>query len=174
MTFLKESLSQPGEPAMKTIVYRGGVVTFRIPAQWAEEYSDMDGGTFYEDHPDSGTLRLKIITMSTPKELQSVSAIDLLHIFASQLKSDNVECTTNGRKDGNAVLKYEETGFERGRSLTIFYWVVSNLVPPRHTRASTFSYTILTEQRNDSQIQHDLEMLETEIEAAIFSQILGI
>jgi len=46
--------------------------------------------------------------MSTPKELQSVSAIDLLHIFASQLKSDNVECTTNGRKDGNAVLKYEK------------------------------------------------------------------
>jgi hypothetical protein len=34
---------------MKTIVYRGGVVTFRIPAHWQEEYSDIEGGTFYED-----------------------------------------------------------------------------------------------------------------------------
>jgi hypothetical protein len=164
----------PDEPKMKTIVYRGGVVTFRIPAHWVEEYSDMEGGTFYEDRPDSGTLRLKIITMSTPKELQSVSAMDLLQFHVNQLNNDNLECTTKGRKDGNAVLKYEEAGSERGKSLTVFYWVVSNPVPPRHFRAATFSYTILTEQRNSSQIQQDLEMLEVEIEAATFSPKLGV
>src|ERR1035438_6693902 len=108
MAFLKRFTSSPDEPAMKTIVYRGGVVTFRIPAHWREEYSDFEGGTFYEDRPDSGTLRLKIITMSTPKELQSGSAMDLLQILVDQLKNEDMECTTKGRKDGNAVLKYEE------------------------------------------------------------------
>ena len=32
---------------MKSIVYRGGVVTFRIPAHLREEYSDIEGGMFY-------------------------------------------------------------------------------------------------------------------------------
>ncbi|MGD0681898.1 MAG: hypothetical protein ABR990_07590 [Terracidiphilus sp.] len=171
MTIPKRSFD---EPAMKTIMYRGGVVTFRIPAHWVEEYSDMEGGTFYEDSLDSGTLRLKIITLSTPKELQSVSAMDLLQFLVSQLKNDGVEYTLKGRKDGNAVLKYEEIGSERGQSLTIFYWVVLNPVPPQHARNANFSYTILTERLNHSQILHDLEMLEAEIEAATFSPVLGV
>jgi hypothetical protein len=154
---------------MKTIVYRGGVVTFRIPAHWREEYSDFDGGTFYEDHPDSGTLRLKIITMTTPEQSQSGFAMGMLQVVVDRLRNEQqVECTTKGRRDGNAVLMYEEAGSERGQSLTIFYWVVSNPLPPRHARAATFSYTILAEQRDSSQVQHDLEMLEAEIEAATF------
>ncbi|MGA2806812.1 MAG: hypothetical protein ABSE87_01690 [Terracidiphilus sp.] len=173
MGFLMKRFSSPDEPAMKTIVYRGGVVTFRIPGHWVEEYSDMEGGTFYEDRPDSGTLRLKIITMATPKELQPISALDLLQVVVSQLKNENVECTTTDRKDGNAVLKYEEAGSERGRNLTVFYWVVSNPLPPRHARAATFSYTILAEQRNRSQTQYEVAMLEAEIEAAKFSPEFG-
>jgi hypothetical protein len=33
----------------KTIVYRGGIVRFRIPAHWIEEYEHEGGGTFYEE-----------------------------------------------------------------------------------------------------------------------------
>ncbi|MBK8594774.1 MAG: hypothetical protein IPN83_04160 [Holophagales bacterium] len=40
---------------MKSITYRGGLVTFRIPRHWVEEYEEDGGGTFYEDRPDSGT-----------------------------------------------------------------------------------------------------------------------
>ena len=47
---------------------------------------------------------------------------------------------------------------EWGRRLTIFYWIVVNPVPPDHARVATFSYTILAGQRNQSQVQHDLEM----------------
>src|SRR5258707_244442 len=143
--------------AMKSIVYRGGVVTFRIPAHWREEYSDTEGGTFYEDHRDSGTLRLKIITMTTSK--QPGSSMDMLQAVVNGLKS-NVEGTTKHRKDGNAIFKYEEAAFEHGRRLTIFYWVVANPSPPRHARVITFSYTILAEQRNQRQVLHDLEMLD--------------
>lgn len=174
MAFPKRFFSSPDEPAMKTIVYRGGVVTFRIPAHWVEEYSDFDGGTFYEDDPDSGTLRLKIITMTTPEQSQSGFAMEMLQVVVDRLQNEQVECTTEDGRDGNAVLKYEEATSERGQSLTIFYWVVSSPLPPRHARAATFSYTILAEQRNDSQIQRDLEMLEAEIEAATFSPELGV
>jgi hypothetical protein len=77
MNFLKKIFlsgdSDPKEPpVMKTISYRGGVVTFRIPESWNEEYSDTDGGTFYEDKPDSGTLRLKLITAESPSEIRVI------------------------------------------------------------------------------------------------------
>ena len=65
---------------MKPIVYRGGVVTFRIPSHWREEYSDIEGGTFYEDGTDAGTLRLRITTMKTAKELHSATAKDILAV----------------------------------------------------------------------------------------------
>jgi len=174
MTFLKQFFSSPNQPAMKEIVYRGGVVTFRIPAHWREEYSDIEGGMFYEDHSASGTLRLTIITMTTPKQAQSRSALDVLQVVENGLKNDGVQGTTTSRKDGNAVFKYVEAASERGRRLTIFYWVVANPLPPRHARGATFSYTVLAEQRSQPRVQRELEMLETEIEAATFSPEIGV
>jgi hypothetical protein len=168
MALWKKSSSPPRDPAMKSIVYRGGVVTFRIPSQWREEYSDVDGGTFYEDRPSSGTLRLKIISMVAPRRLQANSAMDLLQIAIDQLTKVGLEGTTKVRKDGNAVLKYEEATSELGTSLTIFYWVVANPLPPRHARVATFSYSVLAKRRNEPQIQRDLEVLEAEIESATF------
>ncbi len=155
---------------MKSIEYRGGVVTFRIPSHWCEEYSDVDGGMFYEDRPDSGTMRLKIILATAPRQLHSNSAMDLLLVF-DQLK---LQCTKAVRPDGNAVLKYEEAALELGVPLTIFYWVVANPLPPLHARIATFSYTIPTVWRNEPRVRRDLEMLEAEIEAATFSPEVGV
>jgi hypothetical protein len=159
---------------MKLIVYRGGVVTFRIPAHWREEYSDIEGGTFYEDRADSGTLRLTIITMTTPKQFQSGSAMNVLQVVENGLKNEGVKGTTKARNDGNAVFKYVQAASEQGMRLTIFNWIVVNPLPPHHARVATFSYTILAEQRNQSRVQRDLELLEAEIEAATFSSELGI
>jgi hypothetical protein len=78
MPFRKKSTPSTDHPKMKTIAYRGGIVTFRIPTHWREEYSDTDGGMLYEEHPDSGTLRLTIITMTVPEQRQETSALDVL------------------------------------------------------------------------------------------------
>jgi hypothetical protein len=172
MIFWKKRPSPPDEPVMKTIVYRGGVVTFRIPSHWYEEYSDVDGGMFYEDS-DSGTMRLKII-LATARRLHSYSAMDLLQPLIEGLQSMGQQCTKAVRPDGNAVLKYQETGLERGIPLTIFYWVVANPLPPLHLRIATFSYAIPTVWRNGPQVRRDLEMLEAEIEAATFSPEVGV
>jgi hypothetical protein len=159
---------------MKPIVYRGGVVTFRIPSHWREEYSDFEGGTFYEDRPDSGTLRLKIITIRAAKELHSVSAKDVLGVVVNGLQKESVEGSIKERRDCNAVLKYEVTAVEQGMRLTIFYWVIANPAPPHRARVITFSYTILAKQRDQRSVLRDLEMLETEIESATFSPELGV
>jgi hypothetical protein len=158
---------------MKSLVYRNGVVRFRIPLHWREEYSDIDGGTFYEDGPDSGALRMKIITLSTDEILHSGSARDILKVVEGGLKDEGVQGTVKDRKDGNALFKYEEAGRERGTRLTIFYWVVANPLPPHHARIITFSYTVLAKRRDDIATQRELEMLEEEIESATFSTELG-
>jgi hypothetical protein len=174
MTFWKEFSSTPSDPVMKSIMYRGGVVTFRIPSQWREEYSDADGGTFYDDRPESGTLRLKVITMVAPRKLHANSAMELLQVAMEQLKNADVKGTTKIRKDGNAVLKYEQESSEHGTFLTIVYWVIANPLPPRQARIATFSYAILVGRRNAPQVQRDLDMLETEIEAATFASKTGV
>ena len=160
---------------MKTIAYRGGVITFRIPARWREEYSEFDGGLFYEDRSDLGrTLRLKIVTMKSPKELGAGSGAEVLQVIVTKLKTDGVKCTIETRNDGNAILKYEEDTSERGAGLTIFYWVIANSMPPRHARVATFSYTIRADERSESTVVRDLAMLEAEIGAATFSPVLGV
>jgi hypothetical protein len=159
---------------MRLIAYRGGIVTFRIPAHWREGYSDSEGGIFYGDHSHSGTLRLSIITVSKPIQAKPASALDVLETIINSLKNDGVAGTTEELKDGNALFKYEEATSERGRRLTIFYWIVVSPVRPHHARVATFSYTILASQRDKSQVQHELEMLGTEIQAASFSSQLGL
>ncbi len=174
MPFWKKSTPSTNAPQMKTITYRGGIVTFRIPTHWREEYSEKEGGMFYEDHPDSGTLRLTIITMTTPERGQDPSALDVLWVAVNGLRKDGVEGTIKSRQDGNAVFGYEQASSEEGMRLAIFYWVVANPVPPNYARIATFSYTILAKHRNLSRVQQDLKMLDAEIDAASFSPELGV
>jgi hypothetical protein len=148
---------------MKTISYRGGVVTFRIPASWKEEYSDADGGTFYEDKPDSGSLRLKLITAKLPSEITSDSVTSLLNTLRV------VQGQAMRQPNGNAFARYEEQSVDRGRRIKILYWIVANPVPPKHARIATFSYTVLQGQERHPMVMHDIQMLEKEILEARFA-----
>jgi hypothetical protein len=100
--------------------------------------------------------------------------LGILEMIVNRMRNDGVAVTTKERKDGNAVLRYEEATSEDGMSLAILCWVVVNPVTPLRVRVATFSYTILAGQRNQSQVQRDLEMLDAEIEAASFSNPLGV
>ena len=165
-SFLTSSHAEP--PKMKTINYRGGVVEFRIPASWKEEYSDTDGGTFYEDKPDSGTFRLKMLTFQSPSEITRDSAVQILNSL-KQVQG-KAECQDNG----NALARYEESVVDGGDKIKIFYWTISNLVPPKNARIASFSYTILQSQEHDPKIIQELEMLDREVRAAEFSAEIGV
>lgn len=159
---------------MKTIVYRGGVVTFRIPSHWREEYSDTEGGTFFDDSAGTGTLRLKVTTLKSEGQLRPNAAMELLQVVADRAKLEGVGGKMKVRKDGNAVFKYVDTACEDGVWGTIYYWVVANPLPPRHARVANFSYAVPVAKRRHEQVRRYLAMLEVEIEAASFSPQLGI
>ena len=145
---------------MKAIVYRGGVLRFRIPASWKEEYSDVDGGTFYEDVPHSGTLRVKVITLEISAESGGVSLPKVLEPLPQHLEKSQEDVQYVGE---NALVRYDEPSVEKGTRLRIFYWVLANPVHPRNARVVTFSYTVLDSQTNRAQLQPELDMLNAEI-----------
>jgi hypothetical protein len=158
-----------GEPPLKTISYRGGLVTFQIPAHWAEEYEPEGGGTFYEDAPDSPTFRLQTITMKSPSPVTAESAPDILSSLR-QAATAPVERLPSGC----ALLRYTQSTVDRGHRLFITYWSVAQVVPPHHARIANFSYTLLERQRNDARFQRELELLDREVRASIFSPELGV
>jgi hypothetical protein len=155
-------------PTLKTITYRGGVVTFRIPAHWQEEYGADGGGSFSEDAPDAPTLRLGIITAKAPSPVTSASAPDVLEALR-QSDTGSIERLPSGC----ALLRYTQVAVDRGYKLYITYWAVAHVIPPSHARVATFSYTLLDRQRDDIRFQKELELLDSEIRASIFSPKLG-
>ena len=156
--------SQPTE--MKTINYRGGLVRFRIPAQWIEEYEDDGGGTFYEDDPDSPTLRLNILTMESPRP------IDTSEMLSSRAEKAGQEIMH--LKNGNSVIAYNQPAEEDGLPLVIYYWELANAVPPKHGRIAIFSLTILKSQQTDPEITKTIELIGREVGLCEFSHELGI
>ena len=156
--------------ALKTINYRGGLVIFSIPATWREEYEPAGGGTFYEDRPDSGTLRLNVMTMEAPPYAQELSALQALS--HSTAAGDEREVTA--LPNGNAMARYVKKAVEDRQRLHIHYWEVASPLPPRHMRLAIFSYTLFAAQTSTSSVRRELEMLNQQIEAAQFASELGV
>lgn len=50
---------------MQDVVYLGGLARFQLPDSWLVEVDVYDGGTFY-DPDSSGTLRLNVLTFTSP------------------------------------------------------------------------------------------------------------
>jgi hypothetical protein len=153
---------------LKTIHYRGGIVSFRIPAGWVEEYEEDGGGTFYDEDSDTGTLRLTMLTLHSQTPVTTRTAIEALEAYAEEYEVEIVELG-----DGNALIHFEEQEEEDGEELTMFYWQIANVVPPDHFRIALFSYTVLTSQIDDEGVQAELEMLHRELRSCRFSAELG-
>jgi len=155
---------------MKTIVCRGGVLRFRIPDSSKEEYSDTEDGAFYEYLPDSGTLRVKVITAECRDEgraaIKNILKPLLLHFGKSDEHVDRI--------GENELARYEDHVKERGTRLRIFYWVFANPIPPRSARVVTFSYTVLDSLAETEQVKSELDMLESEIVRTEFAPGIGI
>jgi hypothetical protein len=155
---------------LKTINYRGGLVTFRIPEDWEEEYEEEGGGTFYPDYDDSGTLRLSTLGLKSQKPV----TIHTIRKDAERraAKEGGALAELPG---GNWMVTYTHTAEEDGDELTIKYWEIMNPVPPNHMRIALFSYTALKDLLDDpgSEVSNDYRMLEELIPACKFARELG-
>ena len=153
---------------MKEIAYRGGVVKFFIPKNWIEKYEPDGGGMFYEDAPNTGTLRLNVITAKSPTSLGSDAAYENA-AKAKNVKPSDVERLSNG----NAMARWVQRSSEQGQPITLYWWHVTNAVPPEHLRIANLSYTVLTSEENSPATKKDVEFLTESIRNAKFHASLG-
>ena len=152
----------------KEVVYRGGLIKFSLPKDWIEKYEPDGGGMFYEDKPDSGTLRLSVITTKAPKNIDSKSARSALETFPDIKPSDIKEL-----RSGNAVATMVERRTEDRTPVTMYWWYVANAVPPQHIRIAAFSYTVVTAKEQSQQTRAELRFLNETIQAVRFHPKLG-
>lgn len=154
---------------LKTITYRGGLVRFRIPANWIEEYEESGGGTFYEPGNDSGTLRLNILTFKGPadKPIASQAAGDA-PLRESREKGVPVERL----RESAALLRVDGECEEHGERLKIRYWRIAWVSPPMHFHMAIFSYTLLAWQFNDPAFAAELALLDRELRQSELARVL--
>ena len=156
------------ETPMKEISYRGGLVKFSVPSHWKEEYGEQDGGIFYEEGVNTGTLRLTLLTFA---ESNSNSRFDV-----------NAEARDNSAKnggesfdlrDGRAMARYDSQSVEDGESISQRFWCVYSLAGDSHVRIAVFSYTLPSTRFNDDKHVQEMEMLDREIRNARFAEEVG-
>lgn len=154
--------------SLKTINYRGGIVRFRIPSSWVEEYEPEGGGTFYEDAPDSGTLRINV--MGFEQRASEASTIETAHAMLSKLYgSDNVEQLPGGV----AVARSNERTVEGDEELLVYTWQVGLRVLPASFRLVVFTYTILSAQEHTPAMQQELQLIDKIIAEAEYPAVRG-
>jgi hypothetical protein len=148
--------------ASKRVVYRRGVATFDLPESWIEEYEAEGGGTFYENRPDSGTLRLNVLGFDSENKP------------ASEMATSALKGATARSADGFPLHYEVRSAEEAGEQLEIHGWQVAIPVLPHTVRVAIFSYTILSGQQRDPRIAEELAMLDATIRKARFSTERGI
>ena len=153
--------------SFKMISYRGGIARFKIPANWREEYETSGGAMFYEDLPNSGTLRVSVIGFQSDKP-------NLPADFAFASLNDLGGSRVVGRlPQGRAIARYDKCLTEEGRELLVRYWEIAVPVPPRRLRIVVFSFTIPSSRAAEQAVQSELGMLDSSILNAEFSEEEG-
>lgn len=145
--------------ALKPIIYRGGIVTFGIPQAWREEYAPDGGGTFYEDKPDTGTLRLNVLSFEKKEALPLTAAAQ--EVFAG----GTYETLSAGFPVRRCVKKTEE----RGTDLHLHRWEILVPVLPGRWRLVCFTHTILASQEQTSAAQEELQLVDAIVRQAEYS-----
>lgn len=154
-------------PKMKTIAYRGGVITFLIPKHWKEEYQPEGGGTFYDDRPDAGTLRLNVISAKAPP---GKLPPDGLSHFTAKPAKDGERLSKTWHGDGMKFYRQEAT--EEGQKIYLYTWEVAHCVPPDELHIAIFTWTILARQAVDAKSKKEIDLIDAEISKAYFHRDL--
>jgi hypothetical protein len=144
---------------MKQVVYRGGVVSFNIPENWCEEYEPKGGGTFYEDKPDTGTLRLNVLSFS---KKEPVTLDDATRDVFGGDSHEMLPC-------GFPMRHYVEEAQEKGTSLRVYRWEVLVQVSPTHYRLACFTHTIIAALDGTTQSKEELRLVNSIVREAHYS-----
>jgi hypothetical protein len=153
---------------MKEILYRGGLVKFSIPAHWKEEYNETGGGMFYEDGPDTGTLRLNVLTFANSNSTKPVDVSEEARNSAAKNGGEPFDL-----RPGDAMARYDSESVEDGESIKQRYWNVYSSVGDTHLRIAVFSYTLSSSRFDDNKHVREMEILDREIRNARIAKEVG-
>jgi hypothetical protein len=153
---------------MKTINYRGGLIQFSIPATWKEEYEETGGGTFYEDGPDTPTLRLNVLSFKTTPASADTDPLDGIRAVQGFIADSILQLKT-----GNWFAKSITRTTESGEDITIYHFYLVQQNTATHLRIADFSYTLLSVQENERRYIDELQELEDEVKKATFAREIG-
>lgn len=163
----------PDEPeidddGMKTIRYLGGMVTFRLPGHWEEDYDEDGGGAFFDEDSDGGTLRLGTITAKSQKPVTTHSSREIAEGWAREEQG-----TLTDLGGGTWMVNYASQTEEDGKPLTIHYWQIAAPCPPSHLLVAIFSYSVFNDVLDGDDVATELEMIDREVRAATFAPEIG-
>ncbi len=157
-------------PPLKPIHYRGGLVTFSIPAHWTEEYEKDGGGTFYDSADESLTLRLSVMTMTPPKPLRLEDAPAVL---ASM--SDILQAPAGPAPDIEPLPHDQAICFcpprretENGEAIELHTWGLLRVVAPTLVRLAIFTTTVARRAGADRATE-TLAILREQVRSAVIS-----
>jgi len=155
-------------PSMKLINYRGGIARFYLPSSWVEEYEPEGGATFFENKPDSGTLRINVIGA---EKLPSEARIEPVDELIKEISGTNsVQRLPSGAALGNSV----NTGMEDGKELLFYTWYIGVPIAQTDIRIIIFTYTVLAVQKSDPLIQQEIKTLSRSILEGEYPAVKGI
>jgi len=151
------------QESLKTISYRGGLVAFEIPTDWTDEYERNGGGTFYNKEPDSGTLRLNVLSMArkVPAPLEDVAR----EVF----RGDSYQTLPSGNPVRHFVKRVEE----RGTLLDLHRWEVLVAVSAVDLRLACFTHTMLASQEGSARAARELAAVDSAVRTARYSTASG-
>ena len=152
----------------KEIAYRGGIVKFSIPADWSEFYDEAGNGVYYKEEPDSGTLRLNVVTFTAPDETKEIEIYALAESRA-KLKAGKFMPLDNG----NTLVTSQTESVENGINIGLHVWELYNAPDPMNGRIATFSFTLLSRQMKQQKYILQMEMLDEQIRDAKFADEIG-
>jgi hypothetical protein len=152
---------------MKRIVYRGGIADFELPGNWKEEYEDEGGGTFYEDRPDSGTLRLNVLSFDGPETITAADMVRTVFRPEEGMRDEDFQ-------EGLRLRTYIAPATEGGESLSIYRWHVAVPIAPRSLRVVIFAHTILSGQERDDFIAEELRIIDSSVRSGIYNREAGV
>lgn len=141
---------------MKLIKYNGGIVSFKLPEDWKEEYYDDGDAAFYKEDSDSGTLRLSV--QSTESKEEYVESVEL-----SSASGIYVE-------DGFPLKEEVKLTNDGGDDILVYSWQIIVPVDIKGRIIVLFSYTISASQEGDPEINMELNFIRNMILKASYSK----
>lgn len=131
---------------------------FDIPETWLCFFDQDEGGMYFEDREDSGTLRLSELVFE-------VNDSNFTSIAADEKANGAIELS-----DGSWLRLDKKQFFEDDENCTSFYWTISNDQIRPYIQIAIFSFCVCDKDLEKLHIKEDLELLNTELRRVRFLQ----